>query len=154
MNYVKMKSLTQTPRAAALAILAILLPLLSVGFIAQNSTGILSIDSMRTWLTYLSSDDMEGRGTFSEGLGLAASYIADQLKDGNVIPGGDHGSYFQRVSVQGVRSVGHSTVTVEVKGQSRTFRDGEGVTFPKFAGGNRTFSAEQPEFLGYNPGAN
>src|SRR5215470_8954716 len=98
MNYVKLKSLTQTPHAAALAILAILLPLLSVVFIAQNSTGILSIDSMRMWLTYLSSDDVEGRGTFSEGLGLAASYIADQLKDGGVMPGGDHGTYFQRVS--------------------------------------------------------
>src|SRR5678816_2906486 len=96
------------PRMRVLAILAILFPLISVAFNAQNTTGILSLDSMRAWLTYLSSDDVEGRGTFSEGLGLAAAYIADQLKEGKVSPGGDHGSYFQRVSVQGVRSSGHS----------------------------------------------
>ncbi len=141
------------PRVRVLAMLAILFPLISAGFIAQNATGILSIDSMRTWLTYLSSDDVEGRGTFSEGLGLAAAYIAEQLKEGGVTPGGDHGTYFQRVTVQGIRSSGHSTLTVEVNGQTRTFRDGEGVTFPKFVGANRSFSMNQAEFLGYNPGA-
>ena len=125
---------------------------LSLSLLAQNSRdSILSIDAMRTWLTYLSSDDLEGRGTFSEGLGLAASYIADQLKDGGVTAGGDHGSYFQRVTVLGIHSSGRSTLMVEVKGQTRTFRDGEGVLFPKFVGGPRTFTIDQVDFLGYNP---
>src|SRR5262245_65511408 len=60
--------------------------------------------ALRQWLTYLSSDDLEGRETFSEGLGLAAAYIADQLRAGGVKPAGDHGGYFQRVSVLGVKS--------------------------------------------------
>ena len=34
----------------------------------------------RTWLTYLSSDLMQGRQVFTEGYGLAASYIAGELK--------------------------------------------------------------------------
>jgi hypothetical protein len=106
---------------------------------------------MRTWLTYLSSDDLEGRGTFSEGLGLAASYIAEQLHDGGVAPGGDHGAYFQRVPVLGIRSNNRSTLTIEVKGQSRTFHEGEGLVFPKFSGGPRTFTIDQVDFLGYNP---
>lgn len=127
---------------------------LSLSLLAQNArTSILSIESMRTWLTYLSSDDLEGRGTFSEGLGLAASYIADQLKEGGVTPGGDHGGYFQRVSVLGVRNYGRSTLTIEVKGQTRTFREGEGITFPKFSGGARTFTINDVDFLGYNPGS-
>ena len=126
--------------------------LVAVTLLAQNvPTSVLSTDSMRTWLTYISSDDLEGRGTFSEGLGLAATYIADQLKDGGVSPGGDHGSYFQRVPVLGIRNTDRSTLTVEVKGQTRTFRDGEGVTFQKFVGGPRTFTVDQVDFLGYNP---
>jgi hypothetical protein len=90
-------------------------------------------------------------GTFTEGLGLAASYIAEQIHDGGVAPGGDHGTYFQRVPVMGIRSNNHSTLTIEVKGQSRTFREGEGLVFPKFSGGPRTFNIDQVEFLGYNP---
>lgn len=125
---------------------------LSLTLLAQSGRdSVLSVDSMRTWLTYLSSDDLEGRGTFSEGLGLAASYIADQLKEGGVAPGGDHGGYFQRVSVLGIRNSGRSSLTIEVKGQTRTFREGEGISFPKFTGGQRTFTLDQVEFLGYNP---
>ena len=125
---------------------------LALSLLAQNtSSPALSTDSMRTWLTYLSSDDLEGRGTFSEGLGLAATYIADQLKDGKVIPGGDNGTYFQRVPVLGVRNADRSTLTVEVKGQTRTFRNGEGVTFQKFVGGPRTFTVDQVDFLGNDP---
>jgi hypothetical protein len=125
---------------------------LALSLLAQNvPTSILSTDTMRTWLTYISSDDLEGRGTFSEGLALAASYIGDQLREGGVAPGGDHGSYFQRVPVLGVRNLDRSTLTVEVKGQTRTFREGEGVTFQKFVGGARTFTVDQVDFLGYNP---
>src|SRR5215813_14297707 len=106
-------------------------------------------DSLRTWLTYLSSDDLEGRATFSEGLGLAAAYIADQLKDAGVKPGGDHGTYFQRVEVLGIKSTNHSSVTIEVNGQRRTFKDGESIHFPSNVGGKRTVTVSQVEFVGY-----
>jgi len=109
----------------------------------------LSPDALRAWLTYLSSDDLEGRATFSEGLGLAAAYIAQQLKEGGVQPGGDRGSYFQRVSVLGVKSTNRSTVTVEVNGQSRTFANGEGVTFPGDVGAKQTLTLSSVEFVGY-----
>ena len=45
-------------------------------------------------------------------------------------PGGDRGSYFQEVRVLGVRTRSNSSVTVTVNGQTRTFKDGEGVTLP------------------------
>src|SRR5687767_6888614 len=80
-------------------------------------------DSLRTWLTYLASDELEGRATFSEGLGLAAAYIANQLQQAGVRPGGDNGTYFQRVNVLGVQSTNRSTLTVDVNGQTRTFAD-------------------------------
>ncbi len=126
------------------------LSLLVTPVLAQkNKKGAVSVEDLKTWLTYLSSDELEGRATYSEGLGLAAAYIAGQLREMGVKPGGDNGSYFQRVKVLGVKSTNHSTLTVEVNGQARTFKDGEGITFPKNIGGKRSFTVEQVEFLGY-----
>ena len=118
------------------ALLPFLLAAVSVSLYAQQSS--ITPDSLKIWLTYLSSDELEGRATFSEGLGLAAAYIADQLKQAGVKPGGDHGSYFQRVEVMGIKSTNHSSVTVEVNGQRRTFNDGEAIRFPSNVGGKRT----------------
>jgi hypothetical protein len=108
-----------------------------------------SPDDLRTWLSYIASDELGGRGNFSEGLGMAASYIADHLREWGVKPGGDAGTYFRAVSVLGVTSTNRSSVTVEVNGQARTFKDGEGVTFPKNVGGKRRFTVNGVEFVGY-----
>src|SRR5215510_668464 len=119
---------------------------------AQNrkaDKGAAQVDDLRKWLSYLASDELEGRATFSEGLGLAAAYLAEQLHSWGVKPGGDNGSYFQRVRVLGVKGVNRSTLTVEVNGQTRVFKDGEGVTFLKNVGGKRSFTVNQVEFLGY-----
>ena len=35
---------------------------------------------MKEWLTYLASDQLQGRQIFTEGFGLAAQYVADHLK--------------------------------------------------------------------------
>jgi hypothetical protein len=54
----------------------------------------ISADSMRANLSYLASDALEGRGTPSHGLDLAADYIAAQFQHAGLDPGaGD--SYFQ-----------------------------------------------------------
>jgi Peptidase family M28 len=115
----------------------------------KNGKPIIQEEDLRTWLAYLASDELEGRATFTEGLGLAAAYLVEQLRSWGVKPGGDNGSYFQRVRVLGVKSANHSTLTVEVNGKTRTFKDGEGIIFPKNVGGKRSFTVEQVEFLGY-----
>jgi hypothetical protein len=135
---------------AGLACLLILA--FAAGALAQHAA--ITAESLRTWLTYISSDQLEGRATFSEGIGLAAGYIADQLKAAGVKPNGDNGTYFQRVSVLGVRSTSHSSVTVEVNGSSRTFEDGDGVSFPKNVGGRRTVTLSDIEFVGYGVNLN
>ena len=109
----------------------------------------INAQEMKEWLTYLSSDEFEGRATFTEGLGLAAGYMAGLLKSWGVKPGGPNGSYFQRVAVLGVKSDNRSTVTVEANGQTRTFKNKEGISFPANSGGKRAFTADQIEFLGY-----
>jgi len=107
-----------------------------------------SQDEMKRWLTYLASDELEGRQVFTEGLGLAATYIADRLKESGVAPAGDNGTYFQTVKVLGMRTRSASKVTVTVGGQSRTFVDGQGVTFPRNQGAKQTVSGRL-EFVGY-----
>jgi hypothetical protein len=115
----------------------------------KKGSGIVQVDDLRTYLTYLSADDLEGRNTFTEGLGLAQAYIAEQIHSFGLKPGGDHGLYFERVTVLGIKATSHSTVTVEVNGQSKTFKSGEGVTIPANVGGKRTVVLDQVEFLGY-----
>lgn len=124
---------------------------LSLGPLAQaaGKPANISPEDLKSYLTYLSSDDLEGRETFHEGLGLAQGYIAEQLRSFGVKPGGDRGGYFERVAVKDVKATVHSTLTVEVNGQTKTFKDGEGVTFPKNAGGKQTLVINQVEFLGY-----
>jgi hypothetical protein len=114
----------------------------------------ISQDDLRTWLTYIASDELQGRLVYSEGIGLAAAYIVEHLKEWGVKPGGDRslggtrGSYFQEVRVLGVRTKSNSSVTVTVNGQSRTFKDGEGVTFARNQGVTQTVSGDAA-FAGY-----
>ena len=108
----------------------------------------ISQDDLRTWLTYLASDELQGRQAYTEGLGLAGAYIARHLQEWGVKPGGDNGSYFQEVRVLGVRTRSNSSVTVTVNGQTRTFKDGEGVTFPRNQGAKQVVNGEAA-FAGY-----
>ncbi len=119
--------------------------------VAQELGGnvLIKEQEIRQWLSYFASDYFEGRATFSEGLGLAAAYLAEQLKSWSVTPGGDLGTYFQRVPVLGVKSTNRSTVTVETGGEKRTFKIGEGMTLPPNVGVGRTLTSDQIEFLGY-----
>src|SRR5260370_184265 len=55
---------------------------------------------MKEWLSYLASDELQGRQMFTEGYGLAASYVADHLKTWSVKPIGDEGTYFPNVKLK------------------------------------------------------
>src|SRR5690242_14673337 len=95
---------------------------------SADAGGPIKAAEMKEWLTFLASDELEGRNTYSEGLGIAAEFIAERLKSWGVKPGGDKGSFFQRVPVQSVKVTDNSTITVESNGQSRTFKVGEEFT--------------------------
>ncbi len=122
----------------------------------SGQAGAIKSPELRDWLTYIASDELEGRAVFTTGFGLAAGYIADHLHTWGVKPAGDHGSYLQTVRVLGVKTTSHSTVSVTVNGETRTFPDGAGITFPKNMGGKHRFTVERVEFAGYGldaPGA-
>ena len=94
---------------------------------------------MREWLGYLASDDLQGRQAFTEGYGLAASYVASHLKEWGVKPVGDAGTFFENVRIRGYRVTRNSSVTVvSVDGTSKTFRHGDHVTFAAGPGGRAT----------------
>jgi hypothetical protein len=115
----------------------------------DRKAGAIAASDLKEWLTYIASDELAGRDTFSAGLGLAAGYIEQHLSQWGARPGGDSGSYLQTVRVLGVKATSRSSVTVRVGSQTRTFRDGDGVTFPKNSGGKRTVTLDHVEFVGY-----
>jgi hypothetical protein len=122
---------------------------------SAGATTTITPADLKEWLSYIASDQLQGRQVYTEGLGLAASYIADHLQAWGVKPGGDEGSYFQVVKVLGVNVKRNSSVTVTANGQTKTFKDGEGVTFPANEGGKQTITGAA-EFVGYGlilPGA-
>ena len=137
------------PTLAATLLAAALLTTATVVLPAASGAASIATPDLREWLSYLASDELQGRAVFSEGFGLAAGYIADHLRAWGVKPAGDPGQYLQTVRVLGVNTTSHSTVTVTVGGQSRTFADGDGVTFPKNMGGKRTLTVNRVEFAGY-----
>jgi hypothetical protein len=131
-------------RALAVAVALALLPIAASG----GPASITSTD-LREWLTYIASDELQGRAVFSAGLGLAAGYIAEHLRVWGVKPAGDPPSYLQTVRVLGVKSTSRSTITVQVGGETRTFADGDAIAFPKSAGGKQRFTIDRVEFAGY-----
>ena len=78
---------------------------------AKGGLNSIQQDSLKEWLTYIASDELQGRATYSEGLGLAAGYISAHLAQWGVKPVGDAGTYLQVVKVLGVRSTSRSALS-------------------------------------------
>lgn len=60
---------------------------------------------IRHHVKYLSSDELEGRGTGQKGGDVAADYLAAQFKSYGLRPAGENGSYFQSVPMVGVKTL-------------------------------------------------
>ena len=65
---------------------------------------------MKSDVTYLASDELEGRGPTTKGINKAADYIADEFKKAGLKPGGVDGTYFQPFPypAQRPRRAGHA----------------------------------------------
>src|SRR5262249_32260159 len=118
-------------RRRALSAVVLVLTLGFATIQAAGGRGSITPGDLKEWLTFLSSDELEGRAVFTEGLGLAAGYIQGYLQAWGVKPGGDHGGYLQTVRVRGVKATDRSTLTVRVGSETRTFKNGDGITFPR-----------------------
>ena len=121
-------------RALAPAALAVVL----TSGLAVSSTGLLSaarknaagprgadqidVGRLRADLSFIASDELEGRDTPSRGLDLAARYLAARLQALGLKPAGDDGSYFQRFGTTR-RTVDPAKATVTLGDRTFTFGD-------------------------------
>src|SRR5262249_29033128 len=135
-------------RAVGVLVVVVALCVSSVGAASAGLSLITSAD-LKDWLSYIASDELQGRTTFGAGYGLAAAFVEDHLRAWGAKPAGDHGSYLQTVRILGVKTTSHASVTVTVKGESRTFADGEGITLPKNMGGRQRVTVDRVLFAGY-----
>ena len=69
-------------------------------------------DDLQRHLSYLASDELQGRDTGKPGLERAASYIADELSRMRVKPAGNDNSYFQSFSLTSRQLTDRSQITV------------------------------------------
>lgn len=83
-----------------------LIPLLLTGLLALVGLSVQAAEDsaesrMRRDLTYLASDDCEGRGVATQGIHRAADYIAKEFRKAGLQPAGQNGSYFQSFTIAG-----------------------------------------------------
>lgn len=71
---------------------------------------------LREWLTFIASDELEGRDTPSRGLDIAAKYIASHLANWGIAPGAGEGTYFQKVPLRQSKIIPETT-KFEINGQ-------------------------------------
>jgi Zn-dependent M28 family amino/carboxypeptidase len=72
----------------------------------------ISARKIQAHVKYLAGDELEGRGVGTRGETLATEYIASQLKLAGVNPGGDDGTYYQRVPLVGATVLPDATLTI------------------------------------------
>ncbi len=81
----------------------------------------LTKEQLFDYLSFIASDELEGRDTPSRGLNIAAKYLATHLSRWGYRPAGDNGSFFQTIILQRARVVPSETF---VELNSKTFSFG------------------------------
>ena len=76
---------------------------------AQRGVETISASQIREYLTFIASDEMEGRDTPSRGLDITAKFLAMNLARWGFKPAGDDNSFFQRIDLQRNRADGGQT---------------------------------------------
>jgi Zn-dependent M28 family amino/carboxypeptidase len=87
--------------------------------VAEAPLPMVDKEKIRAHVKYLSSDELEGRGTGQRGGDLAADYIEKQFASHGLKPAGDNGTFFQEVPMVGVKTLPGTTLKfVEANGKS------------------------------------
>src|SRR5438477_10729569 len=69
-------------------------------------------ERMRKDITFLASDECEGRGVTTKGIQLAADFIAKRFQQAGLKPAGAEGSYFQPFVMRGSAKLGSPNTLV------------------------------------------
>jgi hypothetical protein len=82
----------------------------------QRGVDTISANQIKDYLTFIASDEMEGRDTPSRGLDTTAKFLALNLARWGLKPAGDTGSFFQRIDLRRDRADNGQT-KVEINGR-------------------------------------
>jgi hypothetical protein len=103
---------------------------------------------MRRDITFLASDQCEGRGPGTRGIDKAADYVADQFRKAGLKPGGSDGSYFQPFTINA--NVLDEPARLLLTGpQGQTIALKQGAQFWPMALGGRGSDKASVVFAGY-----
>src|SRR6266568_7231606 len=88
--------------------------------LAARGVETISANQLREYLSFIASDEMEGRDTPSRGLDTTAKFIAMNLERWGFKPAGDDGTFFQRITLRrDILDGAHSSA--EINGQKFNF---------------------------------
>ena len=76
---------------------------------SQRAVDTISANQIKDYLSFIASDEMEGRDTPSRGLDTTAKFIAMNLARWGFKPAGDNGGYLQRIDLRRDRIDGAQT---------------------------------------------
>lgn len=103
----------------------------SFSVFAQDYTNLFSEKDLRSTVKFLSDDSFEGRAPGSRGGEQAAKYIAHRLELAGIKPG-NNGSYFQPVSLVGLKPDPNTILNVARSSDNKNFKFDFGKDFVGF----------------------
>ncbi len=116
------KQFCRTKRGAAIALVIVVIAATAFSQrTARNTSSQISEARLRAHIKFLSDDRLEGRGTGARGGELAALYIAEQFEALGLKGAGAKGSFWQPVSLVGVKADPQTILHVEGQNRSETF---------------------------------
>ena len=89
----------------------------AVSVATQRAIETISANQMKDYLTFVASDEMEGRDTPSRGLDTTAKFLALNLSRWGFKPAGDPGSFLQRIDLRRDRADSGQT-KADINGQA------------------------------------
>src|SRR5436190_4217051 len=106
----------------------------SAALLAARGGDTISAAQLRTYLSFIASDEMEGRDTPSRGLDTVAKFIALNLARWGFKPYGDDGTFFQKIALRR-EALDPAKSIAEIQGQKFSIGD---FFIPNAVGGNLT----------------
>ena len=86
---------------------------------STRGTDTITAAQLRTYLSFIASDEMEGRDTPSRGLDTVAKFIALNLTRWGFKPAGDDGTFFQKIALRR-QQIDPAKTIAEINGQKFT----------------------------------
>ncbi|MFN2454645.1 MAG: M20/M25/M40 family metallo-hydrolase [Pyrinomonadaceae bacterium] len=107
----------------------------SLSALAREDANNITAAQLKNYLSFIASDEMEGRDTPSRGLDTTAKFIALNLARWGFKPAGDDGTYFQSIALRRTKI---DPATTRMESGGRQYAYGEDFLAQPFATGSAT----------------